>query len=83
MAEIEEKDLIKLQLNTVKCLDLKPENLDGMFMKTEKELRLKELPEGTDDKCSICHSSDIDRRYIIGHDVTHCICNTCYQEWIE
>ena len=41
------------------------------------------LTENTDDKCSICHSSDIDRRYIIGHDVTHCICNTCYQEWIE
>ena len=41
------------------------------------------LTENTDDKCSKCHSSDIDKRYIIGHDVTHCICNTCYQEWIE
>lgn len=33
--------------------------------------------------CSKCHSSDIDRMYIEGHDVLHCICKQCGIEWIE
>ena len=33
--------------------------------------------------CDKCHSSDIDRMYIDGHDVLHCICKQCGFEWIE
>ena len=39
--------------------------------------------ESTDVKCSKCHSSDIDKAYIEGHDVLHCACKDCWHEWVE
>jgi hypothetical protein len=35
------------------------------------------------DDCPKCHSSDINKMYIAGHDVLHCICNQCGKEWVE
>ena len=35
------------------------------------------------DNCQKCHSSDINKMYIAGHDVLHCICNQCGKEWVE
>lgn len=34
-------------------------------------------------ECHKCHSSDINKMYIAGHDVLHCICNQCGKEWVE
>ena len=48
-------------------------------MSTERESLLL---ESIDDKCSKCHSSDIERLYIEGHDVLHCVCE-CGHEWVE
>lgn len=67
-------------------------------MSTEKELLLKELDreladmsqnapigecEEDSNKCPKCHSSDINKMYIAGHDVLHCICIQCGKEWVE
>jgi hypothetical protein len=57
-------------------------DVEGTFTSTTEELRLK-LLDATDAECSKCHSSDIDRMYIDGHDVLHCICNQCGKEWVE
>lgn len=67
-------------------------------MSMEKELPLKELnPEQDDisqvelieacvedsDNCQKCQTSNIDKMYIAGHDVLHCICTQCGFEWVE
>ena len=69
--------------------------MDVTNMLTEKELRLLDttnqetpdllqtLTENIDDKCSKCQTSKIDKMYIAGHDVLHCICTQCGYEWVE
>lgn len=67
-------------------------------MSMEEELPLKELnPEQDDisqdepievcvedlDNCQKCQTSKIDKMYIPGQDVLHCICTRCGYEWVE
>jgi len=49
----------------------------------ETQVSLETSIESIDVKCSKCHSSDINKLYITGHDVLHCICNICQNEWVE
>ena len=41
-----------------------------------------ERSEDADD-CQKCQTSKIDKMYIAGHDVLHCICTQCGYEWVE
>jgi phage FluMu protein Com len=34
-------------------------------------------------KCPRCECVNIDEQHVEVHDVIHCICNGCGQEWIE
>jgi len=51
-------------------------------MLTEDE-SLSSQSQDAESNCDKCHSSDIDRMYIEGHDVLHCICFQCGFEWVE
>ena len=68
-----EKELLLKELNPV---------LEEQLHK--KPIVVQEERLGLDaDDCPKCHSSDINKMYIAGHDVLHCICNQCGKEWVE
>ncbi len=43
----------------------------------------QEPSEGDKIQCEKCHSSDIDKRWVPGQHLLHCICNACEYEWVE
>lgn len=50
----------------------------------QEQLQIVRTEDSTDaTKCVKCRSSDINTLYIAGHDVLHCICNSCGYEWVE
>lgn len=70
--------------STERELPLKELNLDLEEQLHKKPIVVQEERLGLDvDDCHKCHSSDINKMYIAGHDVLHCICNQCGKEWVE
>ena len=78
------EDLDDMSMSMEKELLLKESNQD-----LEEQLHRKPIVvqgERSDldvDNCQKCQTSKIDKMYIAGHDVLHCICTQCGYEWVE
>ena len=69
--------------STVEELHSKPS--DPEFEEQSHKKLTEEQAERLEDvdDCQKCQTSKIDKMYIAGHDVLHCICTQCGYEWIE
>ena len=67
-----------------KELPLKESNQDLEELLHKKPIVVQEERLDLDaDNCQKCQTSNIDKMYITGHDVLHCICRQCGYEWVE
>ena len=83
-SEPKPEDLAATSTLVAKELHSKPSDQAYEEQSHKKPTDAQEKPsESVDIECSKCHSSDINTMYIAGHDVLHCICNSCEFEWIE
>jgi len=84
LSEQKQEDSDVTFTSTGKELPLKELNPDSEELLHKKPIEVQEERSDQDaDNCQKCHSSDINKMYIAGHDVLHCICNQCGKEWVE
>lgn len=82
-SEPKPEDLDAMSMSVAKELHSKPSAQAYEEQSHKKPTDAQEKPsESVDIECSKCHSSDIDKLYIEGHDVLHCVCE-CGHEWVE
>ena len=78
------EDLAVTFTSTGKELPLKELNPDSEEQLHKKPIVVQEERSDQDaDNCQKCQTSRIDKMYIAGHDVLHCICTQCGYEWVE
>lgn len=83
-SEQKQVDLEDMSMSTEKELHLKESNQDLEEQLHKKPIVVQEERLELDaDNCQKCQTSNIDKMYIAGHDVLHCICTQCGYEWVE
>jgi hypothetical protein len=83
-SEQKREDLDDMSMSMEKELLLKESSPDSGEQLHKKPIVVQEeLLDLNADNCQKCQTSKIDKMYIAGHDVLHCICTQCGYEWVE